>query len=107
VYRYLALTDQEAVAAMSHGQRLLRYLVRHLIELAGHTEILAELKVAFMALHPRPHLSRPRTECRDRASAARDAPVRTTRREIGSTGAVLAQAVLQNVPRTYSERYPR
>jgi hypothetical protein len=44
---------------MSHGQRLLRQLVRHLIELAGHSEIVAELQDAFMVLHPRPDHSPP------------------------------------------------
>jgi hypothetical protein len=44
---------------MSHGQRLLRQLVCHLIELAGHSEIVAELQDAFMVLHPRPDHSPP------------------------------------------------
>jgi hypothetical protein len=47
-------TGQEAVAAVSNGQRLPRQSVRHLIELAGHTEIVAEQQDRFMALHRRP-----------------------------------------------------
>ena len=52
-------TGQEAATAVSHRQRLLRQLVRHLIELARHTEIVAERQDAFTACT----LARTRSGC--------------------------------------------
>jgi hypothetical protein len=47
-------TGQEAVPPLSNGQRRLRQSVRHLIELAGHTEIVAEHQARFTARQRRP-----------------------------------------------------
>jgi hypothetical protein len=74
---------------VSHRQRLLRQLVRHLIELASHTQIVAELHDAFMALTlTRTALGQPASPAA-RIAEARDRQLCTRRRSQRQFGLVV------------------